>query len=189
MWSKRKINIVSIKKNELKKKYPEFDETLFNKTKSFFYNIKDFAIGTWNGLMSAITFNYLDLRIKDNDYQIIEKLINGVRANNYKRELEKYQKDISNFKISLTKDEINFYVKSSEDKNIFDYLEIEEKARTNNLENLKNKLLDNELENNIGNRRNHIFKMEDQDIISNDISFSCSDNIDDKSELLIKYKE
>ena len=111
-----------------------------------------------------------------------------MKETNYKDELEKLKEYEKNCAISAIKDEIDYYIKSSNDENIFNLLEIEKISNRKKLERLKNQLKSNVINNNMEYNLNDVIN-EYQENISNDISISSNENFDDKNELLITLKE
>ena len=180
--------LVNKRKNELKAKYPEFCDSFFNNAKNSLGKIKDFFVGTFNGLISSVTFNFIDLRIKDNKSQILEKLIYGVKEGNYQDELKKLKEYEKNCVISTIKDEIDFHVGVSGDENIFNELEIEKVSNRNKLKRLKNKLKSYAININLENNLNDIIN-ESQENINDDNSISTNEYFGDKNEPLIILKE
>ena len=176
--------LVDKRKNKLNKKYPEFADSFSNKVKQKFYNARDFFIGLYNGCVSSITFNMVDLKIKDSKSKLLEKLLNGVKEANYLRELEELKKYERNCNLSTLTDEIRYFVDSSSDKNIFSYLKIHKNQSESHLENLRNYLKSNMTDNTYQININKV--SEELENINNDISISTNENFDDKSELLIK---
>ena len=176
--------LIDKRKNKLNKKYPEFADSFSNKVKQKFYNARDFFIGLYNGCVSSITFNMVDLKIKDSKSKLLEKLLNGVKEANYLRELEELKKYERNCNLSTLTDEIRYFVDSSSDKNIFSYLKIHKIQSESHLENLRNYLKSNMTDNTYQININKV--SEELENINNDISISTNENFDDKSELLIK---
>ena len=176
--------LIDKRKNKLNKKYPEFADSFSNKVKQKFYNARDFFIGLYNGCVSSITFNMVDLKIKDSKSKLLEKLLNGVKEANYLRELEELKKYERNCNLSTLTDEIRYFVDSSSDKNIFSYLKIHKNQSESHLENLRNYLKSNMTDNTYQININKV--SEELENINNDISISTNENFDDKSELLIK---
>ena len=176
--------LIAQRKEKLKKDYPDFDETFSNKTKILFGNIKSFCVGTFNGLISAFSFNLMDLRIKDSKVQTIEKLIRGIKETEYKEKLEEFKKYVTECSISTLKDDIEFLVKSTSDEHIFKLLEDKKETDKNNNELLKNKFKTDVQEREdvlIENNNKNNFKTIKIDEENNDY--------DDKSEHLIKLNE
>lgn len=180
--------LVNKRKNQLNKKYPEYCDSFFNNTKKKFYKVKDFFVGTFNGLISSVTFNFVDLRIKENRSKILEKLIYGVKETNYQDELEKLKEYEKNCAISSIKDEIKYYLKTSNDENIFNVLEIEKISYRKKLERLKNILKSNVINNNMENNLIDVISQSQENNI-NDISISTNEYYDEKNEPLIILKE
>ena len=176
--------LIDKRKNKLNKKYPEFADSFSNKVKQKFYNARDFFIGLYNGCVSSITFNMVDLKIKDSKSKLLEKLLNGVKEANYLRELEELKKYERNCNLSILTDEIRYFVDSSSDKNIFSYLKTHKNQSESHLENLRNYLKSNMTDNTYQININKV--SEELENINNDISISTNENFDDKSELLIK---
>ena len=176
--------LVDKRKNELKKKYPEFDDSFSNKIKQKLYNAGEFFTGLCNGLISSITFNMVDLKIKDSKSKLLEKLLNGVRETNYLGELEELKNYERNCTLSTLTDEIRYFVGSSLDKDIYNYLKIHKIQSENHLDKLKTYLESNMTNNTYQININKV--SEELENINNDISISTNENFDDKSELLIK---
>ena len=175
--------LINQRKEELKKEFPEFDNNYINKTKNFFSIFIGLGIGITNGLISALSFNFVDFRIKDSQSQTIEKIIRGVKESEYKKKLEEFKKYESGCSITTLKDDIEFLVKSTGDEQIFKLLEDKKVTDENNLEFLKNKFKEDVKENpniliknnNINNKDFKTIKIEE-------------DDYDDKSESLLKPK-
>ena len=173
--------LISQRKEKLKKEFPEFDNNFLNNAKSFFGGIKSFGIGVFNGLISALSFNHIDFRIKDSKSQTIEKIIMGVKETEYNNKLEDFKRYESDCFISTLKDDIEFLVKSTPDEHIFKLLEDKKDTDKKNLEMLRKKFKTNFQENSIlliENNNKNINKN-----IKND-----EDDYDDKSESLISLK-
>jgi hypothetical protein len=80
--------LIDKRKKELKKKYPEFDDSFFNKIKHKFDNLKGLFCGIYNGFMSSLTYNIVDIRIKETKSKLLEKLLNGVKKDTIFPEVE-----------------------------------------------------------------------------------------------------
>ena len=174
--------LINKRKEKLKKEYPEFDSTFSNFAKDILYNIKDFCVGSFNGLMSALSFNYLDLRIKDNKAQTVEKLIRGIKAAEYKEKLKKFREFESECSISTLKDDIQFLVKSTGDEIIFKLLEDKKETDEKNLEMLKNKFKTDVKE-------KSDLLIENENKINNNKTIKIDESYEEKNELLIKFDE
>lgn len=176
--------LIKQKKDKLKKEYPEFDSTLKNNIKSFFNSVKSFGVGTINGFLGVVSFNILDIRIKDSKAQTIEKLIKGVKETEYKSKLKEFQKYEMECSISTLKDDIEFLVKSTGDEQIFKLLVTKKETDEKYFELLKKKFKTDVQEKsdlineNLNNSKT--FKT----IINDEVI----DDFDDKSEHLIKLK-
>ena len=77
--------LIEKRKNELVKKYnKKFDDDSLNKkAKQALYKISDIFTGIYNGIVSSITFNLVDLRKKENKSELLENLINGEEETKY----------------------------------------------------------------------------------------------------------
>ena len=175
--------LINQRKEELKKEFPEFDSNYINKTKNVFDIFIGLGIGITNGLISALSFNFVDFRIKDNQSQTIEKIIRGVKESEYKKKLEDFKKYESDCYITTLKDDIEFLAKSTSDEHIFKLLEDKKVTDEENFEFLKNKFKDDVKENpNILIRNNNINNKDFKTIKNEDNDY------DDKSESLLNPK-
>ena len=174
-------------KKELKKKYPEFEDTFLNKVKQKLDILSELFSGIYNGFMSSLTYNIFDLRIKDSKSKLLEKLLNNVKKSNYEAEFDKIKEYENKCNINTINDEIKYLIDSSADKIVFNYLKantIKSKERLDNLKKyLKSNMLDKNYEINIIKISKELENIHDDD---NNISMSSNDNLDDKSELLIE---
>ena len=181
--------LIDKRKKELKKKYPEFDDSFFNKIKHKFDNLKGLFCGIYNGFMSSLTYNIVDIRIKETKSKLLEKLLNGVKKDNYEAEFAKFKKYENKCKMNTINDEINYLIDSSSDKIVFNYLKIntiQSKERLDKLNKyLKSNMLDNNYEINIKKISNELENLNNDD----NISMSSNDIFDDKNELLIELNE
>ena len=134
-------------------------------------------------MISALSFNFVDFRIKDNQSQTIEKIIRGVKESEYKKKLEDFKKYESDCYITTLKDDIEFLAKSTSDEHIFKLLEDKKVTDEENFEFLKNKFKDDVKENpNIFIRNNNINNKDFKTIKNEDNDY------DDKSESLLNPK-
>ena len=186
---KEKLNkyLVNKMKKELKKKYPEFEDTFLNKVKQKLDILSELFCGIHNGFMSSLTYNIFDLRIKDSKSKLLEKLLNNVKKSNYEAEFDKIKEYENKCNINTINDEIKYLIDSSADKIVFNYIKvntIKSKERLDNLKKyLKSNMLDKNYEINIIKISKELENIHDDD---NNISMSSNDNLDDKSELLIE---
>ena len=181
--------LIGKKKKELKKKYPEFDDSFFNKIKRKFDNLKGLFCGIYYGFMSSLTYNIIDIRIKETRSKLLEKLLNGVKKDNYEAEFAKLKKYENKCNMNTINDEINYLIDSSSDKIVFNYLKIntiQSKEKLDKLNKyLKSNMLDNNYEINIKKISNELENLNNDD----NISMSSNYIFDDKNELLIELNE
>ena len=140
--------LIDKRKNEIIKKYNKFDDSLVKK-KNNDYKFKDIFRGVYNGLVSTITFNIIDLRIKENKSDLLEKLINGEEDTKYLKELDAFKSYEKNCIVNILKDEVHLLIQASTDQDIFNYLKKEKqnsliKLKTLKIE-LKNDMKENEI--------------------------------------------
>ena len=102
--------------------------------------------------------------------------------------MEKLKEYEKNCAISSIKDEIKYYLKTSNDENIFNVLEIEKISYRKKLERLKNILKSNVINNNMENNLIDVMSQSQENNI-NDISISTNEYYDEKNEPLIILKE
>ena len=175
---------VNKKKRELQEKYPEFDDSFSNKIKQNLNKTAEFFVGLYNGFISSITFNSVDLRIKDNKSKFLQKLLFGVKETKYLYEVDNLKKFEKNCNINIINDKITYLVYSTKDKDIFKRLKAEEKKFMRYLKSLKKYLRNNEGDNT--NIINLNATIEEMDNINSNTSISSSEYFDDKNEPLIK---
>ena len=176
---KQKIidHLINKRREKLKKDFPEFNS---NKTKNFFDGFKSFGIGIANGLISALSFNFVDFRIKDSQSQTIGKITKGVKENEYNKKSEDLKKYEYSCFITTLKDDIEFLVKSTGDEHIFKLLEDKKVTDEENYNFLKNKFKEDVQENpNILIKNNDINNKDYKTIKIEE------DDYDDKSESLL----
>ena len=169
--------LINQRKEKLKKEFPEFDNNFLNNAKNIFCGIKSFGIGVFNGLISAISYNRMDFRIKDSKSQTIEKIIMGEKETEYNNKLKDFKIYESDCFISTLKDDIEFLVKSTGDEHIFKLLEDKKDTDKNNLIMLRKKFKTNFQENSILLTENNNKNIKKDEI-----------DCDDKSESLISLK-
>ena len=175
---------VNKKKRELQEKYPEFDDSFSNKIKQNLNKTAEFFVGLYNGFISSITFNSVDLRIKDNKSKFLQKLLFGVKETKYLYEVDNLKKFEKNCNINIINDKITYLVYSTKDKDIFKRLKAEEKKFMRYLKSLEKYLRNNEGDNT--NIINLNATIEEMDNINSNTSISSSEYFDDKNEPLIK---
>jgi len=174
-------HLINKRREKLKKEFPEFDS---NKTKNFFDGFKSFGIGVTNGLISALSFNLIDLRIKDSQSQTIEKIIKGVKKSEYSKKSEELKKYEYSCSVTTLKDDIEFLVKSTGDEYIFKLLEDKKVTDEENYNFLRNKFKEDIQENpNILIQNNNIKNIDSKTIKIEE------DEYDDKSESLLNPKD
>jgi len=135
-------------------------------------------------LISALSFNLIDLRIKDSQSQTIEKIIKGVKKSEYSKKSEELKKYEYSCSVTTLKDDIEFLVKSTGDEYIFKLLEDKKVTDEENYNFLRNKFKEDIQENpNILIQNNNIKNIDSKTIKIEE------DEYDDKSESLLNPKD
>ena len=169
-------HLIDQRKKKLNKEYPEFASTTLNTVKSYLYNIKDICIGTYNGFISAMSFNLIDIRIKKNNVQTIEELIRGLRYKEYNEKLKEFKDYEAECSKNTLRDDIQYLIKNTGDEHIINLLDDKIVTDKKHLEKLKDKFktVSKEIENPpLKNNNNRENKIDD----------------DEKNEMLIKIEE
>ena len=135
-------------------------------------------------MISALSFNLIDLRIKDSQSQTIEKIIKGVKKSEYSKKSEELKKYEYSCSVTTLKDDIEFLVKSTGDEYIFKLLEDKKVTDEENYNFLRNKFKEDIQENpNILIQNNNIKNIDSKTIKIEE------DEYDDKSESLLNPKD
>ena len=154
--------LIKIKGDKLNNDYPEFVDSISNKVSQITSKVSSVFKGFYNGVVNALTYSLIDLRIKRSDRENRADMIKSLRYKKYREDLDKFNKFVMKCEKELLEQDIKELIKYSyNDTKIYNELidnKRKEKIKIKNIEK-KFQIVDNEIKNlNINNINNDINK-------------------------------
>jgi hypothetical protein len=154
--------LIKIKGDKLNNDYPEFVDSISNKVSQITSKVSSVFKGFYNGVVNALTYSLIDLRIKRSDRENRADMIKSLRYKKYREDLDKFNKFVMKCEKELLEQDIKELIKYSyNDTKIYNELidnKRKEKIKIKNIEK-KFQIVDNEIKNlNINSINNDINK-------------------------------